>query len=176
MGNTLNTFTLPKADIGQPIYVDVDKLVGDWHEIARLRDDYIVPIGAHNVTVNISDNGRGLGIKRRWTGKILNKILGRFVEVTQETDIVARRVRENGDRYKAYSLNSTVSGDLSILQVRSNMDSEKRYDFVIIGNPYRDFLWILSKDRNVSYLDYADLLNSAMEEFGYDLNRVISSA
>ena len=137
--------------------IDVEKYQGKWFEIARF-DFYWEPKGDINVTAHY------IWDKDTKTIAVVNQSTDRNGNQKKSVG-TARAIDPSNAKLKVSFLpkwlccfESCASGDYWILKI------DKDYQTVLIGNPTRDYLWILHRKKTLDkktvneYKDYARTL------------------
>lgn len=136
--------------------VDLDRYLGDWHEIARI--DHWFQEGCINSTANYSMRDDG-------DIKVLNRCdiensdgekdeaIGRAWVVDEET---------NAKLKVQFPLKSIklpfLAGDYWIIALEEN------YQYAMIGDPKREYLWILARDETLPQATLDTLIAKAKDE------------
>ena len=139
--------------------VDLTRYLGTWHEIARY-PMYFQKQCVGDVTANYSlmENGKL---------KVLNRCRtksGEFDEAEGRASVVEN---SNNARLKV-SFFWPFKADYWVI----GLDPE--YRWAVVGNPNRKYLWLLSRNKNISSEDLAAAKASAVAQ-GYDLQQLIMS-
>lgn len=137
---------------------DVDRYLGQWYEVARL--DHSFERGLSNVTANYSVKDDG-GIK------VVNK--GYSVEDS-------RWDTANG---KAYFVDESNLGHLKVSFFGPFYGSyvvfyidDVDYQYAYVGSYNKDYLWLLSRDKNVSEVQKKHFIEMTKSK-GYDTDSII---
>ena len=137
--------------------VDLSRYVGQWYEIARLPNRFEKKC-ADSVTANytLMDDGRIKVVNR------CRKKSGEFTTATGKAKVV--------DKKSNAKLKVTFFwpfyGDYWILDLGLN------YEYAVVGDPSRKFLWILSRKPTMEEADYQNIL-ARMQARGFDISRMI---
>lgn len=138
--------------------VDLNRYKGFWYEIARLPNFFERKLKCTSATYTLRDDGKI---------NVLNK--GNFISDPQKTSS-AKGVAWIPDKNSPAKLKVQFfwpfSGDYWI------MDLDKDYRYVLIGEPSRRYLWILSRVKTMDEETYDKLLQKAVES-GYDVDPII---
>lgn len=154
----------PPADMDVVADVDLQRYSGRWYEIARLPNKFQKTC-AGNVTADYEplEDGR-LRVINRCTSSDGSE---------QSAEGVARMADDNPAQLEVRFAPAflgwlpPVWGDYWILELGSG----PRYDYALVGEPSREYLWILSRTRTMDDDTYASLLKHAARQ-GYDVTRV----
>lgn len=137
---------------------DVDRYLGQWYEVARL--DHSFERGLSHVTANYSVKDDG-GIK------VVNK--GYSIEDS-------RWDTANG---KAYFVSESNKGHLKVSFFGPFYGSyvvfyidDVDYQYAYVGSYNKDYLWLLSRDKNVSEAQKIHFLEMTKSK-GYDTDSII---
>ena len=138
--------------------VDVEKYAGKWYEIARLPNSFEKDLKCVTANYTLKDNGKievlnkGYSIKKE--GKI-NHAKG----IAWVPDL------EFPGRLKV-SFFRPFSGDYYII----SLDPE--YNYSLVGDPSRKYLWVLSRSSVMEEALYSELLEIARVN-GFEIDQVI---
>jgi len=137
-------------------YVDLERYQGTWYEIGRLPNNF--ERDAIKVTANyqIKENGRVRVLNRAYNTK-----KEKWIESLGEAKVI-----EPGKLKVSFF--KPFYGDYYIMELDEN------YQWVLVGNPSRDYLWILSRTPEISEELYDKLLNIAKEK-GFETNNFIKT-
>lgn len=136
--------------------VDIKKYTGTWYEIARF--EHFFEENCKNVTATYQ-------LREDQKIRVINKC----------TDITSNEKKEAvGVAYATDSSNSKLKvsffrpfyGDYWIL------DLEENYDYVLVGSPSRELLWILSRTKTLSQ-DKKDKLLAKLPALQFDPKKFI---
>ena len=139
--------------------VNLKKYSGTWYEIARLPNRFEKGLECVTATYTLRSDGKIEVInKGRKTGELnkTSKIKG-FAWIPDKRFPGRLKVR----------FFWPFSGKYYIL------DLDKNYRYVLVGEPSRRYLWILSKDKHLDKIIYDRLLEKAAK-MGFDTARVIN--
>ena len=138
--------------------LDLDRYLGKWYEIARL--DHGFERGLTHVTAEYS--------KREDAGiKVVNR--GYDTEKQQWKEAVGKAypVAEPTEGRLKVSFFGPFYGGYNIIE----LDDEK-YRYSLVSGPSRSYLWILSRDPQMSPVIYSRLVKRA-SELGFDTSKLI---
>ncbi|WP_174492503.1 lipocalin family protein [Acinetobacter sp. Marseille-Q1623] len=151
-------------DIPTVQQVDLNKYLGEWHEIAR-KPLYFQKMCDYNVTANYSLNSNG-------NVQVDNKCFDKNGKLNQSIGEAFVQNTPKNSKLKVSFLPSIIRwlpiarGDYWILKLDEN------YQTALVGTPNKKYLWVLSRtpqlDQSIldEYLNYAKTL-------GYELNDII---
>jgi apolipoprotein D and lipocalin family protein len=135
--------------------VNIDKYQGTWYEIARF--EHFFEKGCKNVTATYKLNEDKIDVTNRCV-----KIDSNEIKIA------------NGVAYSTNNENSKLKvsffrpfyGDYWIL------DLEENYEYVLVGTPSREYLWILSREKLMNSETKFKLVNKA-KSLGFDTDKFI---
>ena len=135
--------------------VDIERYSGRWYEIARY--DHAFERGCSNVTATytLQEDGK-IGVLNRCTTE---------EEGVKEADGVAYATDDSNSKLKV-SFFRPFYGDYWILML------DEGYGYAVVGEPSREYLWILSRRPTLEPEIRADIL-AGLPELGYDSARLI---
>jgi apolipoprotein D and lipocalin family protein len=140
--------------------VDLSRYVGEWYEIARLPNRFQKKC-ADSVTANYSLRPDG-------SIKVVNrcrKASGEFTTTTGKAKIVDKKTNAK----LKVTFFWPFSGKYWILDLGPN------YEYAVVGEPGRDYLWILSRTPQLDEGLYQQLL-AKMQARGFDTTRMLRTA
>lgn len=136
--------------------VELDKYLGTWYEIARY--EHFFEKDCKNVTANYS-------MMDEETIKVINKCTK--IQTNEKKEAMGRAYATNETNTKLkVSFFRPFYGDYWILIL------DKNYDYVVVGTPSREYLWILSR---TSKLD-EEIKNQILQKLpnlGFDTSKLI---
>lgn len=139
--------------------VDLTRYVGTWHEIARYPMFFQRKcIGDVTANYSVMENGKL---------KVLNRCRtenGEFIEA----DGSARVVENSQNAKLKVSFFWPFSADYWVI----GLDPE--YRWALVGNPKRDYLWVLARSKNLS-LDDFNAAKAIAQAQGFDVQKLILS-
>ena len=136
--------------------VDINRYAGQWYEIARYPNGFETDCVGVTATYTLQDDGRI---------EVLNKCIEGTLDGPSR-DIVgsARAVDETNARLRV-SFFQPFEGDYWILELGDD------YEYAVVGEPSRSFLWILSRTPQMDD-DVVDDILSRLPERDYDPERL----
>jgi apolipoprotein D and lipocalin family protein len=140
--------------------VDLSRYVGEWYEIARLPNGFQKKC-ADSVTANYTLRSDG-------SIKVVNrcrKDSGEFTTATGKAKIVDKKTNAK----LKVSFFWPFYGKYWVLDLGPN------YEYAVVGEPGRDYLWILSRTPEMDQALYEQLL-AKMQARGFDTTRMIKTA
>ena len=147
-------FYAPLEVVGE---VDLDRYSGRWYEIARYPNSF--ERGCVGVTADYTprDDGRI---------EVVNTCFELSLDGSSREIRGSARVVDNTTNAKLkVSFFWPFEGDYWII------DLDEDYNYAVVGEPSRSFLWILSRTPQIDGQTYADIIDS-LPEFGYDPDRL----
>ena len=137
--------------------LDVDKYLGTWYEIARLPNSFEKNLDRVSATYSLKDNG---------DIEVLNK--GYIIGSSEFKD--AKGVAWIPDPKESAKLKVRFfwpfAGKYWVIEL------DKDYKYAMVGDPSRDYLWILAREKSLDESVYQSLLKSA-EEKGFNTKIII---
>ena len=136
--------------------VNLNKYMGKWYEIASFPNSFQKNCKCTNANYEFVGN----------KVKVVNKC--RRKSVSAKWDIAtghAKVVPNTGNSKLKVTFFWPFYGDYWILYLTKN------YSEVLVGNPSRKYLWILSREKSISKKDYDFLVNIAKEK-GFDVSKL----
>ncbi len=140
-------------------YVDLARYAGRWYEIARLPNSFQKKcVGGVSATYELRPDGRVT---------VINECRKGSGEITR-----AKGTARIADRKTNAKLKVTFfwpfSGDYWILDLGAD------YEYAVVGEPKRRYLWILSRTPKIDDALYQRLL-AKMSDQGFDTGRMIKT-
>jgi lipocalin len=146
------TTDLPTVD-----KVELEQYAGTWHEIAKLPNKFQRGLDCVTATYTLKENGKI---------EVFNK--GREVEKQDEWKEITGSARVPKADYPG-RLKVTFfwpfAGDYYIIEL------DEGYQYALVGDPSRKFLWILAREPQLPESKIAELLARA-SELGFDTDAV----
>ena len=147
-------------------YVDINRYLGDWYEIARFDHRFQKNCTATKANYSLRDDGdiRVLNTCRIKSpdGK-LKKAEGRaWIEDTKTNSKLRVQFFMTGIKL------SLFSGKYWILEL------DKNYQHVLVGAPSRNYLWILSRTKKMNDSIYQRLVARA-QSLGFDTKKLLKT-
>lgn len=136
--------------------VDIEKYQGTWYEIARFEHFFEKNCKNVTATYEIRDDQK-ISVTNRCTDITTNE--------KKEATGVAYAVDKTNSKLKV-SFFRPFYGDYWIL------DLEKNYEYVLVGSPSREFLWILSRTKTISDETKQSILKK-LPDLGFDSDKFI---
>jgi apolipoprotein D and lipocalin family protein len=138
--------------------VDLNRYMGTWYEIARLPNFFERKLKCITATYTIRDDGK-IGV--------LNK--GNYITNPQKSSSatgIAWIPDKNSPAKLKVRFFWPFSGDYWIMYL------DQDYRYVLIGEPSYNYLWILSREKEMDEPTYKMLLQKAVDN-GYDVKSII---
>ncbi len=134
--------------------VDLNRYLGTWYEIARYEHSFEKGCSNVNATYSLSDDGKI---------KVVNRCLkkGKVDEAIGK----AYAVDETNSKLKV-SFFGPFYGNYWILVL------DEAYTYAVIGDPSREYLWILSRTPKLDTIKLKSILQK-LPSLGYDAKKLI---
>jgi apolipoprotein D and lipocalin family protein len=143
--------------------VDLSKYKGTWYEIARYPNKFQKKcVGNTTATYNLNENG---------TVEVVNECLlknGKTEKAIGKARVIDKNTNAKLEvRFAPAFLSflSAVWGDYWII------DLEKDYEYAAVGDPKREYFWILSRKPELDVATYQAILRRA-ETLGFNPSKV----
>lgn len=154
-------FASNNAPLSTESYVDIDKYSGRWYEIAKIPNRFQRKCGATRATYSVKGNGKV---------KVFNECLKLKDRKIKKATGEARVFNPGRNSilkvsFAPFPFRRLAEGDYYIIKLDIN------YDYVLVGSPTRDYLWILSRTKTLNEEIIQDLLSIATQN-GFDITRV----
>ena len=148
-------------------HVDLDRYLGDWYEIARFEDiSFQRDCYATKANYSLREDGDIRVLNSCRVGSVTGKSKkaeGRAWVVDQKTNSKLKvQFFLRGIRLPF------AAGDYWIIEL------DEDYQYVMVGSPSRDYLWILSRSTKLPESIYQYLIGRA-EEMGFDTKKLIGT-
>jgi len=145
----------PEAPLKTVEHVQIDKYLGTWYEIARYE---------HSFEVGCSDVSARYSLKENGKINVINSC-------TKEDGTISKAI---GEAYVTDETNSKLKvtffwpfyGDYWVITLGEN------YEYVVIGEPAREYFWILSRKKSLDESIKKEILSS-LPALGYDETKLI---
>jgi apolipoprotein D and lipocalin family protein len=151
----------PLATVGA---VDLSRYAGQWFEVAKYPNRFQRQcIADTTATYRVLDDGN-VGVVNRC----------RTVEGVDEANGLARRLDGRTDRLEVSFLPAALRwlpigwGNYWIIELAPD------YRYVVVGEPSREYLWVLARTRTLSTEDRR-AIESRLPQHGYDPKRLVDS-
>jgi apolipoprotein D and lipocalin family protein len=157
----LLTFQASASELETVPYVDAQRYLGDWYEIARYDNWFQRKCGAVRVTYTAREDGK-INVFNTCKDPETNEITsasGRARIIDPETNAKLKVT------FIPLYL-PIFEGDYWIIDL-----DEENYQWAVVGNPARDYLWVLSRTPKMSP-ELLDSLMSNIEIQGFDLDKL----
>ena len=149
-----------KDDLEVVPAVDLSRYAGQWYEIARLPNRFQKKC-ADSVTANYTLRADGsIQVVNR-----CRKVSGEFTTATGKAKIVDKKTNSK----LKVTFFWPFYGKYWILDLGPN------YEYAVVGEPSRDYLWILSRTPQIDEALYRQLL-AKMQARGFDTTRMLRTA
>lgn len=140
--------------------VDLNRYLGVWHELARY-DNWFQGDDCVNVTAEY-------GLDKDGDVSVLNTCRNPAGEVTETAEGYARVASDSGSARLRVSFFWPIFADYWIVALADD------YSWVIVSEPDRDYLWILTRSDTTSEADI-QMLTARAAELGFDTSRLVFS-
>ncbi len=136
-------------------YVELEKYLGKWYEIAHLPTRFQKGCTDTTATYNLSEDGNI---------SVLNECIRKGK--VKQTKGKAKVVDKNSGAKLKVTFFWPFYGDYWII------DLGKDYDYAVVGTPNRKYLWILSRTPRMEDNLFFQLIESVKSK-GFDVNNLI---
>ena len=137
--------------------VDLEQYKGTWYEIARFDHSFEKNLSCVSATYSIREDGKV---------KVLNKGYNTKKEKWSEANGIAKVPNPEVPGEIRVSFFRPFYGDYFVMKL------DPDYNFVLVGSPTREYLWVLSRTKTMSEEIYAEYIAFA-EEKGFDTSKLI---
>jgi lipocalin len=145
-------------DLSTVEHVEIQKYLGLWYEIARLPNNFEKGLECVTATYTLKDNGKIQVLNK---GHSINK-----ENVSKSAKGTAWVPDDKHPGRLKVTFFWPFSGNYYIMALDEN------YQYALVGDPSRKYLWILSRTRALDDDIYAKLMDHARED-GFDIDKVI---
>lgn len=160
----LALFTIStKANCGddlQPLktvpYVDVNRYMGKWYEISSIPQSFSKGCIGSTAFYELRDNGDVSVLNECWIGSFSGK--------KKQAKGKAWVVDKTTNSKLKVQFFWPFAGDYWIIELDEN------YEYVVVGAPGRDYLWVLSRTPTMAPELYQDLMNRLTNVHQYDIS------
>ena len=138
--------------------VDINKYAGQWYEIARLPNSFEKGLQCVTATYTLKKNKKI---------KVLNK--GYSIKDTGKFSTAKGTAWVPNSEYPGrlkVSFFWPFSGNYYIISL------DEEYNYALVGDPSRKYLWVLSRSKNLDDTIYSELLDIAKIN-GFDVDNII---
>ena len=136
--------------------VDLERYLGTWYEIARY--EHFFEKDCKNVSANYS-------MMDEETIKVINKCTKIQTNEKKEAMGRAYAIDETNSKLKV-SFFRPFYGDYWVLILDEN------YEYVVVGTPNREYLWILARDKKLPLKIQNDILEK-LPSLGFDISKLL---
>ena len=135
-------------------YVQLDRYLGQWYEVASIPQFF----------------QKGCENSRAHYAKIRN-----YIRVKNECEVKGKTKKARGRAWVVDDVSNAklkvqffwpFTGDYWIIEL------DEGYRYAVVGDPSREYLWILSRTPEISDELYRQLLNSIKVKHGYDTSKI----
>ncbi len=150
----------PKKQLPTVDSVDLSQYIGRWYEIARLPNSFEKNLTCVTANYSIKKNGRI---------KVTNKGFNKQKEKWEEAIGNANVPNPDKPGELRVSFFRPFYGDYFIIELDPN------YQHVLVGSPSRDYLWILSRTKELNQQVYLRYMNKA-KLLGFEIDKIHKTA
>ncbi len=141
--------------------VDQARYLGKWYEIARLPNSF--EKNCTGVTAEYS-------LKKNGDIRVENRCYKYTLDGKEKISVgTAKNVEGSNGAKLRVSFFWPFAGDYWILKLGAN------YEYVLVGEPSRKYLWVLSRTPRMDLLAFVDLLVYA-DQLGFDTKKMVETA
>lgn len=137
--------------------VDINKYMGTWYEIARYDHSFEKGLKCVSANYTLRDDGRVT---------VLNKGVKENSNEIKSAKGIAKIPDTNFPGILKVSFFRPFWGNYYIIEL------DESYKWVLVGEPSRNYLWVLSREKTMSEETYSELLKIAAEN-GFDISRLM---
>jgi apolipoprotein D and lipocalin family protein len=147
-----------KAPLQVAEQVELEKYTGKWYEIARLPNSFEKGLECCTAEYTLLSNGK--------------------IEVLNTGYVISDRSLKKTARGKAYVPDNAEPGKLKVSFFGPFYAKywilylDSAYQYVLVGEPSRKYLWILARNTTIDEADYQMLVEIAKNS-GFDTSRII---
>ena len=148
----------PTQNLSTVEKVDINKYAGQWYEIARLPNSFEKGLNCVTATYTLKKNEK--------------------IEVLNKGYSIKDSGKFNTAKGTAWVPNSEYPGRLKVSffwPFSGNyyiISLDEEYNYALVGDPSRKYLWILARTKNLDDTIYSELLEIAKFN-GFDINKMI---
>ncbi|XP_027329923.1 temperature-induced lipocalin-1-like [Abrus precatorius] len=143
--------------------LDLKRYMGRWYEIACFPSRFQPSDGMDTrATYTLNDDGTVHVLNETWSGGKRSFIEGTAYKADPNSDEAKLKVRFYVPPFLPII---PVTGDYWVLFI------DHDYQYAVIGQPSRRYLWILSRKNHVDEETYNELVQKAKDE-GYDVSKL----
>ncbi len=138
--------------------VDLHKYVGKWYEIARLPNSFEKGLECCTADYSLLPNGK--------------------IEVVNTGKVIVDRSKVKKAKGKAYVPDKNEPGKIKVSFFGPFYGNywiialDPNYQYVLVGEPSRKYLWILSRNTAIAESDYQNLIDIAKKS-GFNTDKMI---
>jgi len=138
-------------------YVDVEKYMGAWYEIAKFPQRFEKGLVGVKANYTLLSNGKVRVLNSGYEGDFNGEL--------RSTEGTARVVDTSTNAKLKVTFFWPFSGDYWILELG------KDYEYAVVGEESRKYLWILSRTPQMDESLYEEIL-SRLQEKGFDVSKI----
>lgn len=138
--------------------VDIERYMGTWYEIASFPFRPQRRCTGTTATYSLRDDGQVRVINRCFLDTLQGKL--------KEADGVARVVDSASKAKLEVSFFRPFWGEYWVIELAPD------YRYAVVGNPSRDYLWVLSRSPQMADAEYEGILQRLSEQHQYPIERL----
>ncbi|CAN6448118.1 unnamed protein product [Victoria cruziana] len=143
--------------------LDVQRYMGRWYEIASFPSRFQPKNGINTrATYALNDDGTIHVLNETWVDGKRSYIEGSAYKADPKSDEAKLKVKFYVPPFLPII---PVVGDYWVLYI------DQDYQYALIGQPSRNYLWVLCREQELDETIYKQLLDRATDE-GYDVSRI----
>lgn len=132
---------------------EISKYLGTWYEIGKFPNNFQKDLKCVTATYS-----------KKWNGKV--DVLNKGININTGKEVSARgEAEEVGDGKLKVTFFWPFAGDYYIIERGDN------YEYSLVGSPSREFLWILSREKELDQSVVDELLDIAASK-GFDISKM----
>lgn len=153
-----NFISKPTQNLSTVKEVDIQKYAGQWYEIARLPNSFEKGLGCVTATYTLKKNGK--------------------IEVLNQGRSIKKPGKKSTAKGTAWVPDAAYPGRLKVSffwPFAGNyyiISLDQDYNYALVGDPSRKYLWVLSRSKALDNTIYTELLDIAKVN-GFDIDKVI---
>lgn len=151
----------PPSHLDTVSHVDLNRYMGVWYEIARYPNSFQKGCVGSKATYTLMNDGKVSVLNECYDGSFsgkLRSVKGKAWVVDKETNSKLK-----------VSFFWFFAGDYWIIDIADD------YSYVVVGNPKRKYLWILSRNKTMEEDIYEGLLRRLVKIHNYDTSKLIKT-
>ncbi len=161
----LSLQAMASTELQSVSHVDLEQYVGKWYEISRYANNFQKECAG--TTAEYTNNGSYIEVKnscqRKSDGTV--KVANGYARVADKTTNSKLKV----SFVPFFGRYGWFAGNYWIIELGEN------YEYAVIGEPKRKFLWILSRTKELPESLYNDILERLEAKHHYDTSKLIKT-